>query len=139
MLSKLPYFERSLVSLHLHSFCPTCTFDTVLTHTTAEPPDLPTPPFSCAHHRHTAACSRSLVLKQCLQLPTPLWREVSNIHARAHSQMHEAWCTCYYPLADCLPAHFDRDETFHILLKRLCVSIHCFALLLSNPSCCLAT
>ena len=25
---------------------------------------------------HTAACSRSLVLKQCLQLPTPLWREV---------------------------------------------------------------
>lgn len=25
---------------------------------------------------HTAACSRLLVLKQCLQLPTPLWREV---------------------------------------------------------------
>ncbi|KAL4440337.1 hypothetical protein ABPG75_003338 [Micractinium tetrahymenae] len=25
---------------------------------------------------HTAACSRVLVLKQCLQLPTPLWREV---------------------------------------------------------------
>jgi len=25
---------------------------------------------------YPAACSRSLVLKQCLQLPTPLWREV---------------------------------------------------------------
>lgn len=25
---------------------------------------------------YTAACSRALVLKQCLQLPTPLWREV---------------------------------------------------------------
>lgn len=25
---------------------------------------------------HTAACSRSLVLKQCLQLPKPLWQEV---------------------------------------------------------------
>jgi hypothetical protein len=24
---------------------------------------------------HTAACSRTLVLKQCLQLPVPLWRE----------------------------------------------------------------
>lgn len=44
------------------------------------------PPFSCfygvpvvswhASCRYTAACSRSLVLKECLQLPTPLWREM---------------------------------------------------------------
>lgn len=25
---------------------------------------------------HTAACSRALMLKQCLQLPVPLWQEV---------------------------------------------------------------
>ena len=26
--------------------------------------------------RYPAACSRPLILKQCLQLPVPLWREL---------------------------------------------------------------
>lgn len=36
------------------------------------------PPLPVCHDttRWTAAASRSLVLKQCLQLPKPLWKEV---------------------------------------------------------------
>ena len=40
--------------------------------------------FDC--RRHQAASSRSLVLKQCLQLPTPLWREVLLLLGGAFAQ-----------------------------------------------------
>eukprot|EP00967_Tisochrysis_lutea_P047481 scaffold57813_cov19-Tisochrysis_lutea.AAC.1 len=44
--------------------------------------------------RYTAACSRSLVLKPCLQLPTPLWREAFVIGLRGNPssmlQQHRA-------------------------------------------------
>ncbi|KAK9846375.1 hypothetical protein WJX81_002593 [Elliptochloris bilobata] len=37
---------------------------------------------------YTAACSRSVVLRQCIQLPTPLWRECLTLIGGRHA--HEA-------------------------------------------------
>ena len=44
--------------------------------------------------RHAAACSRNLVVKQCLQLPVPLWREIMELlggeYAKAAEQGNSA-------------------------------------------------
>ena len=37
--------------------------------------------------RYTAACSRSLVLKQCLQLPVPLWKEILELMGGQYAQV----------------------------------------------------
>lgn len=37
--------------------------------------------------QYSAACSRNIVLKQCLGLPTPLWREVMNLMGGEHSSI----------------------------------------------------
>ena len=37
--------------------------------------------------RYTAACSRSLVLKQCLKLPVPLWKEILLLMGGEYAQI----------------------------------------------------
>lgn len=37
--------------------------------------------------RHVAACSRNLVLKQCLRLPTPLWQEIMGLMGGEYAEM----------------------------------------------------
>lgn len=42
---------------------------------------------------HTAAAARPLVLKQCLQLPVPLWREVLGLMGGEYAETarHDNW------------------------------------------------
>lgn len=39
-----------------------------------------------APRRYTAASSRAVVLRQCIQLPTPLWRECLTLIGGKHAE-----------------------------------------------------